>query len=252
MSGSSEQSPRLYRRGRDSTVTWLRYIHPIGPDGAGMKHPASDLHDLATQRPESLEAYWMPFTANRQYKAAPRAGTCRGHALRGCRRPPDPRRHRRPVVLQCRPCPPAHRRGHRRAGAHAGLLTRLPDGLAAGVRTGAAVGRAGAGAAQPCVLHQLRLRGGGYRDEDRAGLPPPAWRRPAHPFHQPREGLPRRRLRRHGAGRAAQQPQVVRPATGRCGLPAAHPGSAAQCLQQGPATPGRGAGRRPGTTDRTA
>ncbi|MBL3302022.1 aminotransferase class III-fold pyridoxal phosphate-dependent enzyme, partial [Klebsiella pneumoniae] len=37
-----------------------------------MKRSASDLNDLATQRPESLEAYWMPFTANRQYKAAPR------------------------------------------------------------------------------------------------------------------------------------------------------------------------------------
>jgi beta-alanine--pyruvate transaminase len=37
-----------------------------------MKRSASDLHDLATQRPESLEAYWMPFTANRQFKAAPR------------------------------------------------------------------------------------------------------------------------------------------------------------------------------------
>ncbi|EQM80143.1 aspartate aminotransferase family protein [Stenotrophomonas maltophilia] len=37
-----------------------------------MKRPGSDLHDLATQRPESLEAYWMPFTSNRQYKAAPR------------------------------------------------------------------------------------------------------------------------------------------------------------------------------------
>lgn len=37
-----------------------------------MKTPASDLHDLATQRPDSLDAYWMPFTANRQYKGAPR------------------------------------------------------------------------------------------------------------------------------------------------------------------------------------
>ncbi|HYQ24159.1 aspartate aminotransferase family protein [Stenotrophomonas sp.] len=37
-----------------------------------MKHPAIDPHTLATQRPESLEAYWMPFTANRQFKGAPR------------------------------------------------------------------------------------------------------------------------------------------------------------------------------------
>ncbi|HEL7630760.1 TPA: aspartate aminotransferase family protein [Stenotrophomonas maltophilia] len=37
-----------------------------------MKNPASDVHELAIQRPDSLEAYWMPFTANRQFKGAPR------------------------------------------------------------------------------------------------------------------------------------------------------------------------------------
>ncbi|WMJ68556.1 aspartate aminotransferase family protein [Stenotrophomonas sp. 24(2023)] len=37
-----------------------------------MKTPAPDLATLATQRPDSLQAYWMPFTANPQFKGAPR------------------------------------------------------------------------------------------------------------------------------------------------------------------------------------
>ncbi|HUH37337.1 MAG TPA: aspartate aminotransferase family protein, partial [Spongiibacteraceae bacterium] len=34
---------------------------------------ASSIHlQLNNQRPESLDAFWMPFTANRQFKRAPR------------------------------------------------------------------------------------------------------------------------------------------------------------------------------------
>jgi beta-alanine--pyruvate transaminase len=33
---------------------------------------ASDLHTLNSRRPESLAEFWMPFTANRQFKRAPR------------------------------------------------------------------------------------------------------------------------------------------------------------------------------------
>ena len=37
-----------------------------------MRPAESPLSALSQQRPESLEAYWMPFSANRQFKAAPR------------------------------------------------------------------------------------------------------------------------------------------------------------------------------------
>ncbi len=37
-----------------------------------MRRAESPLSSLSQQRPESLEAFWMPFSANRQFKAAPR------------------------------------------------------------------------------------------------------------------------------------------------------------------------------------
>ncbi|KAF1016426.1 MAG: Beta-alanine--pyruvate aminotransferase [Stenotrophomonas maltophilia] len=37
-----------------------------------MKTPTPDLATLTTERPDSLQAYWMPFTANQQFKGAPR------------------------------------------------------------------------------------------------------------------------------------------------------------------------------------
>ncbi|MGL4691920.1 MAG: aspartate aminotransferase family protein, partial [Stenotrophomonas maltophilia] len=37
-----------------------------------MPRPDSSLSTLARQAPAALDAYWMPFTANRQFKASPR------------------------------------------------------------------------------------------------------------------------------------------------------------------------------------
>lgn len=37
-----------------------------------MASAQTPLSTLSRQRPDSLEAFWMPFTANRQFKAAPR------------------------------------------------------------------------------------------------------------------------------------------------------------------------------------
>ena len=49
--------------------------------------------------PNNLEAFWMPFTANRQFKTNPRMFVARqGHALLDRRRPPGARRHGGPVV----------------------------------------------------------------------------------------------------------------------------------------------------------
>jgi beta-alanine--pyruvate transaminase len=54
-----------------------------------------------------MDAFWMPFSANRQFKAKPAAaGQRQGHVLPLGRWPRDPGWHRRPVVLQCRPCRP--------------------------------------------------------------------------------------------------------------------------------------------------
>ena len=78
-------------------------------------------------KPNNLEAFWMPFTANRavQEPAAP-AGRRQGHALHHRRRPPDAGRHRRPVVRQCRPWPPADHRGGPRPGRPSST-TRRPS-----------------------------------------------------------------------------------------------------------------------------
>lgn len=37
-----------------------------------MKHAGPELNTLATTQPQSLDAFWMPFTANTQFKGAPR------------------------------------------------------------------------------------------------------------------------------------------------------------------------------------
>jgi beta-alanine--pyruvate transaminase len=62
--------------------------------------------------PNDLRAFWMPFTANRQFKQNPRmlVGAKDMH-LHRLRRPQDPRRHGGPVVRQRRPLPPEDHRG---------------------------------------------------------------------------------------------------------------------------------------------
>ena len=171
---------------------------------------------LATVQPEKLDAFWMPFSANRQFKKQPRLlASAAGMYYTDDRRPRDPRRHRRPVVLQRRPCPAAHHRSGQPPDRDHGFRADLPDGPSPALRAGRAPGRDRAGSAQACVLHQLRLGVGGYRAEDRAGLPARARRRPAHAPDRSREGLPRRRLRRHLGRRPGQQPQVLRPAAAR-------------------------------------
>ena len=73
------------------------------------------------------------------------------------------------------------------------------------------------------VLHQLRLRVGRHRAQDRARLPPRARRGPALPPDRPRARLPRRQLRRHGGRRHPGQPQGLRPGRGRASTTSATP-----------------------------
>jgi 4-aminobutyrate aminotransferase-like enzyme len=53
----------------------------------------------------------------------------------------------------------------------------------------------------------------------------------AHPLRRPRARLSRRRLRRHLGRRHGQQPQMVRRDAARCRPPAAHPSAAERLLQ---------------------
>ena len=121
--------------------------------------------------PNNLEAFWMPFTDNRQFKCKPRLLVgAEGHALHHHRQPQDPRRHRRPVVRAM----PGHGRKkiveavRDQVGQH-GLRARLPDGPSVGLRARPrALTHHAAGRFRPCVLHQLRLGGGRHRAQDRA------------------------------------------------------------------------------------
>ena len=73
---------------------------------------------------DSLAAFWMPFTANRAFKAHPRLlVSAKDMHYRIARRARGARRHRRPVVRQRRPLPRADRRGDPRT---AGELDYAP------------------------------------------------------------------------------------------------------------------------------
>ena len=82
-----------------------------------------------------LDAFWMPFTANRQFKQAPRLFVA-ADGMRYChrRRPARARRNLGAVVRQRRSLPAEDRRGDPPAGRRARLFRHLPDGAHAGVR----------------------------------------------------------------------------------------------------------------------
>ena len=154
----------------------------------------------------------MPFTANRQFKANPRLlARAEGMHYWTPGRPPDPRRRRR----ACGASTPATAAREiteavSRQIAEMDYAPPFQMGHPAAFELAERGRAAGAGRARPRVLHQLRLRVGGHRAEDRARLPPRARRRHAHPLHRPRARLPRRRLRRHLGRRHGRQPQVLR------------------------------------------
>ena len=72
----------------------------------------------------NLENFWMPFTANRQFKQAPRLlESAQGMYYRDCGRKSDAGRHGGPLVRQCRSWPP---RDHRSRGAPVGAAGLFP------------------------------------------------------------------------------------------------------------------------------
>ena len=138
------------------------------------------------------------------------AGRGQGHVLHDARRPPDPRRHRRPVGGERRSLPQADRRGDQEAGGELDYATAVPDAQPGRVRARERLVADRAQGHRPRVLHELRLRGGRHGAQDRARLPPRARRRHARAADRPRARLSRRRLRRHLRRRHGRQPQGVR------------------------------------------
>ena len=200
-----------------------------------------------------LSAYWMPFTANRQFKANPRifvAAEGMHFTDAGGRKVLDGTCGA--LVRECRPCPPRDRASRGAAAPDARLCAGLPDGPSGRVRTRRAPRTHGARGARPRVLRQFGLRGRGHRAQDRARLSPGARRGPAHALHRTRARLSRRGLRRHVGGRHGQQSAHLRADAARRGPPAAHAWGAGQRLRQGPAAAWRGACGRSRTADRAA
>ena len=124
----------------------------------------------STNVPAKLDAYWMPFTANRAFKRAPRLLAEAKDMYYDARRTPDPRRDGRPLVRQRRPCREPDRRGDRGAGGRDGLRAAVPDGASAGVRARREARRDRPRGTRPRLLRQLRIGGGRHRAQDRARL----------------------------------------------------------------------------------
>ena len=195
-------------------------------------------------RSAKLDAFWMPFTASRQFKSAPRllAKAKDMHYWT-----PEGRQvldavaglwcvnagHARPKIVAAIAeqaaemdfAPPfnmAHPKAFELAEQARRDRPRRP-------RQG--------------VLHQLRLGGRRHRAQDGDRLPPRPRRRPAHPPDRPRARLPRRQLRRHLGRRHRRQPQELRHHGRRRRPPAPHPRPArrtrsrAACPSTAPSSP---------------
>ena len=116
----------------------------------------------------------------------------------------------RPVLRRRRPLPSRDRPG----GLRPALDARLHDAVHArpsqGVRARAAGGAPHARGAEPRLLHLLGLRGGRFRNEDGAGLPPHPRPRPPPALRVARAGVPRRQHGRRRAVGHGQQPAHLR------------------------------------------
>ncbi len=204
-------------------------------------------------RPNNLDAFWMPYSANRSFKAgAAAARPCGGHVLLHQRQPRGAGRHRRAVVLQRRARPAGDRGGDPAPGRRDGLRAHLQHGPPARLPGRRAAGGDHARRHGPGVLHQLRVRERGHGAEDRVGLPQGARRGHAGAADRAGARLPRRGLRRHVGGRHRHQPQAVRRDAALRGPPAAHARHGAQRVQPRPARARRGAGGRAGGPHRAA
>ncbi len=207
--------------------------------------------------PAKLDAFWMPFTASRQFKSAPRllAKAKDMHYWT-----PEGRQvldavaglwcvnagHARPKIVEAIAAQaaemdfaPPFNMAHPKAFELAEKLVALaPDRPRQG------------------VLHQLGLGGRRHRAEDGDRLSPRPRRRPAHAPDRPRARLPRRQLRRHLGRRHRRQPQELRHHGRRRRPPAPHPRPeeervlARRCPSTAPSSPTTSSGSSRCTTRR--
>ena len=206
--GVRGRHPSLLRRAAPRTrLTVGCGLLASGPVGRALepsgrrRWPASTRKPAMSRRhapaPNDLRAFWMPFTANRQFKQAPRMFVAaEGMHYTTSDGRTRARRHGGALVLQRRALPAEDLGGDRRAGGGDGLCAGVPDGASEGVRAGEPADRDRAGGNGACVLHQLRV--GERRDgaEDRHRLS--AGDRPgdADPADRARARLSRGELRR--------------------------------------------------------
>jgi beta-alanine--pyruvate transaminase len=178
--------------------------------------------------PNDLSAFWMPFTANRQFKKAPRmfVGAKDMHYTTA-----DGRRcsTARRACGASMPATAGRRSPRRSSSRPPSSTTRRPSRWATPRPSSSpTAGRHRARGPQPRPLHQLRLRIGRDRAQGRARLSAREGRGQPLPPDRPRARLSRRQFRRHLGRRHRHQPQDVRHAADRRRPPAAHPRSAAK------------------------
>jgi beta-alanine--pyruvate transaminase len=120
------------------------------------------------------------------------------------------RRHLQPVVRGRGPQPQADQRGDQEAARHARLRHRLPGSNDKAFKAAEMIA-----AMAPGDLNKVLFCNSGSEAADTSLKVALAYHRargegPPQRVHRPREGLPRRRLRRHERGRHSVQPQGVR------------------------------------------
>ena len=179
------------------------------PGGAKMTFCSSG--DPMAYNDFNMDNHWLPFTPNRQFRKDPRVFVAAdGMHFTTHDGKKGGRRHLQPVVRGRGPQPQAHQRGDQEAAGHARLRHGVPGVQRQGFQGRRDDRRDGAGRPEQGAVLQLRLGGRGHLTEGGAGLSPRPRRRPPQRLHRPREGLPRRRFRRHERGRHSGQPQGVR------------------------------------------
>src|ERR1700737_668531 len=152
-----------------------------------------------------LDAYWMPFTANRAFKQSPRllAYAEEMHYF-------SPEGRAMSLVRQRRTLPRFYRRGHKSASRRTTFSAAVSVRASESVCPGEPNRGAGARRFEPRVLYQFRVGSGRYRAKNRPRLSQSPWRRRPPEAGRARARLSWLGLRRHGGRRHRRKPQALR------------------------------------------